>query len=334
MRASSPTTMQLDELVRQRAHRLGRKKPQVFSREWHRLLAEVVQTAGMPNPHATEADGREPMCFGYTRVSTEEQVKGLSLEAQRDQCEKFWNDRLRNQGVGWGGVIADEGQSAFKLRLLDRQNGRKLPTLLKAGDHLVIPMFDRAFRSMQDMVNTLPCFRVMQVHLHILDFPFDLDTASGTMMLQVRCAFAEFESRIRSERIKAAMRVVRHQGRIAGRHRRFGYKIVGRGARAHYVPDWEVRRVMLYIVDLYEKEGITNWHEISRRVHEYLTGRPPLRTTATYMESAWEPRQWTWQRCQRAYEAYHKICQTEGRDWVDRLRATPPDLLTPEENPR
>lgn len=329
MRATSPTTLQLDELVRQRAHELGRKKPHIFSREWHRMLGELIQAAGLPPDRPSGAD-RGPICIGYSRVSTEEQVKGLSLEAQRDQCEKFWRDRLQQQGVEWGGIIADEGQSAFKLRLLDRQNGRKLPTLLRPGDHLVIPMFDRAFRSMKDMVNTMPCFRVMQVHLHILDFPFDLDSASGVMMLQIRCAFAEFESRIRSERIKAAMSVARHHGRIAGRHRKFGYKIVGKGARAHYVPDWEVRQVMLYIVDLYEKEGITNWHEVSRRVYEHLTGYPPPQTSR-YRDSAFVRRQWTWQRCQRAYEAYHRICETEGRDWVDRLRATPPELLTPKE---
>ena len=58
-------------------------------------------------------------------------------------------------------------------------------------------------------------------------------------------AAAEWESRIKGERIKAALAIRMGQGRSVSRTDRPkpGYRLIGEGARRRYVPDWHQRAV-------------------------------------------------------------------------------------------
>ena len=60
-----------------------------------------------------------------------------------------------------------------------------------------------------------------------------------------RSAAAEWESRIKSERIKAALAIRKGQGRSVSRTERPkpGCRLIGEGARRRYVPDWDQRAV-------------------------------------------------------------------------------------------
>jgi len=115
--------------------------------------------------------------------------------------------------VTWANFMADEAVSAFKRPLLRRPHGRKFVTVAKPGDHIVVTRFDRCFRSMLDFVNTFRLLEPRGIILHILDAPGDPGTANGRAMLQMLCVFAEWSSRITSERNQAVVGILRQQGR-------------------------------------------------------------------------------------------------------------------------
>jgi len=144
--------------------------------------------------------------YGYIRVSTAHQAQsGLSLDAQYDAIKKYYEYlRQSNPGLEWGGVVTDDGESAFKKKLLARRGGRRLVGMLAEGDHVAFARLDRGFRNLQDMVSTLALWKAVGVKVHFLDIGIDTSTAVGELMLNVIGAIAQFESKLRSERLHAA----------------------------------------------------------------------------------------------------------------------------------
>ena len=123
-----------------------------------------------------------PNAYGYIRVSKpEEETLGVSLPAQEQQCRQFHDRQLARKGVHWAELLVDDGVSAFKKPLPRRKEGGKLISqLLQPGDHLIVTKFDRAFRNMADFVHCFQFFESREIHLHLLDCPFEYTTASGT----------------------------------------------------------------------------------------------------------------------------------------------------------
>ena len=53
-----------------------------------------------------------PNAFAYIRVSHPEQVEsGLSLEAQEQDCQRYWARLLQPKHIAWAKLIADEAVS-------------------------------------------------------------------------------------------------------------------------------------------------------------------------------------------------------------------------------
>jgi len=260
--------------------------------------------------------------YGYIRVSKEEQAEsGLSVEAQEQTARGFWERSLKAKGLEWGSFWADEGVSAFSRPLLRRPNGQKFVTVARPGDHIVVTRFDRCFRSMLDFVNTFRLLDTTGIVLHILDAPGDPATANGRAMLQMLCVFAEWESRVKSERVKAAMVILRQQGKHTGGKAPWGYKVVGRkrdrdkgipGDR-RLQPDWEERALMLEIVRLRDLERIPCWETIAVRMRQMQRDarRAGLDNPALFR------REWSWESCQRAYAAFWTVLvEKEGTSWI------------------
>jgi len=260
--------------------------------------------------------------YGYIRVSKEEQAEsGLSLEAQEQTARGFWERSLKPKGLEWGGFWADEAVSAFSRPLLRRPNGQKFVTVARPGDHIVVTRFDRCFRSMLDFVNTFRLLDTTGIVLHILDAPGDPDTANGRAMLQMLCIFAEWESRVKSERVKAALAILRQQGKHTGGKPPWGYKVVGRkrdrdkgtpGDR-RLTADWEERALMLEIVRLRDVERIPCWETIAVRMRQMQRDarRAGVDNPALFR------REWSWESCQRAYAAFWTVLVAkEGANWI------------------
>jgi hypothetical protein len=217
--------------------------------------------------------------------------------------------------------MADEAVSAFKKPVFRRPQGQLLLRNLQCGDHLIITRFDRVFRSMEDFITAYKLLQTRGVMIHILDAPGDPNTANGRAMLQMLCVFAEWQSRVKSERVKAAMVILRQQRKHTGGKPPWGYKVVGpRSNRAKGVkgnrrlePDWEERALMLEIVRLRDLERIPCWETIAARMRQMQRDarRAGLDNAALFR------REWSWESCQRAYAAFWTVLVAkEGTSWI------------------
>jgi putative DNA-invertase from lambdoid prophage Rac len=251
-----------------------------------------------------------PSAFAYIRVSHPEQVEsGLSLEAQEQDCQKYWARLLQPRQIAWAKLIADEAVSAFKHPLAKRRGGRELLASVRRGDHVIMTRFDRAFRSMRDFLNTYSAFENLGVTLHLMDAPWDYGTANGRAMLQLMAVFAEWSSRIASERIKAAQAILRQQGRPTGGRRPFGYRVVGENGQRLLQPDWTERAILLEIVRAVEIQGIAAWDKLSRIAQRAADRVYPISPDSPR-------RNWTENTVRRAVDGFWRVARTDGVDWI------------------
>ncbi len=149
--------------------------------------------------------------IAYIRVSTSEQgISGLGLEAQRQAIQaaaahRHW--RLT--------FIEDTGSG----KDLNRPGLTAALASLRAGQAagLVIAKLDRLSRSLIDFAALMDRARREGWALVSLDLGVDTSTPQGEMLANVMATFAQFERRLISERTKAALAVLRAQGRQLGR---------------------------------------------------------------------------------------------------------------------
>lgn len=163
--------------------------------------------------------------IGYIRVSTQEQANsGLSLESQRQRIEDYC--KLRDLELVE--ILSDEGVSGGK-NLATRPGGAKVVEWVKTKTigAVVITKLDRAFRRAADCLNTIEPWLRRGCTLHILDLggnAIDTSTAAGKFMLTTLAAAAEMERGFISERTKAALDIMKQQGKIRSRHIPYGYE--------------------------------------------------------------------------------------------------------------
>lgn len=171
----------------------------------------------------TKADRPEtmqPLMFGYTRVSTEEQAETRNgLEAQRQTIDTTAEHR------GWTVEhFADEGVSGKAI-------GPKLAEVLQLlasgqGDGLVVAKLDRLSRSIVNAANIIESAQAQGWSLVILDLGVDLTTAAGRMMAMNLVNFAQYERELISERTKAALAAKKRRGERIGRPRAASASVV------------------------------------------------------------------------------------------------------------
>jgi DNA invertase Pin-like site-specific DNA recombinase len=251
-----------------------------------------------------------PKPYAYIRVSHPEQVEsGLSLEAQEQDCQRYWARLLRPKQIAWAKLIADEAVSAFKRPLANRKGGRELLASVRRGDHVIMTRFDRAFRSMRDFLETYTLFEKTGITLHLMDAPWDYSSANGRAMLQLMAVFAEWSSRIASERIKAAQAILRQQGRPTGGRRPFGYRVVVQDGQGLLQPDWTERAILLEIIRAVEIQGIVAWDKVSR-----IAQRVADRVYAASPDAL--RRNWTENSVRRAVDGFWRLARTDGVDWI------------------
>lgn len=117
----------------------------------------------------------------YARVSTADQT----LDHQRSQAEKA--------GFALDQVVADHGVSGVTKPLREREQGRRLHDMLRAGDTLVVRWLDRLGRNYADVTDTIREFmrRGVVVRTVINGMVFDGAT-SDPMQQAVRDALIAF----------------------------------------------------------------------------------------------------------------------------------------------
>ncbi len=180
---------------------------------------------------------RSGQVYGYSRVSTDRQIDGTSIDEQKRRI----HGAAAMLGSGEPIIYSDAGVSG-SIALNKRPQGQQLLAALRPGDTVVAPKLDRMFRDTTDALMQARALGEMGVNLVLLDLGTDSVTATngrGTRKLLFTCmaAFADFErdrTRERNLEGKAALRAARI---VCGQHsalrfqRRQGGTVLARGSQ-------------------------------------------------------------------------------------------------------
>jgi DNA invertase Pin-like site-specific DNA recombinase len=189
-----------------------------------------------------------PIAYGYTRVSTQDQAdRGLSLEAQKQEIERYYQYLLAPKGVAWGGLFVDPAVSGNTL-FGEREAGGRLNTTLEQGDHVIMAKLDRGFRRTDDCCNMVNLWKARGITVHIRDLNLDTSTPTGDMVIKILSIVAEWERRRIGERTAAAVKLARQNGKAANGFAGYGFKYVGVKGHKRRVEDLDERATMKSIV--------------------------------------------------------------------------------------
>lgn len=163
----------------------------------------------------------------YLRVSTLEQLKGVSLDAQEERLRAYC--QMNGLDVRPGDVIREEGVSA-SVPLHKRPGGARLLGRISDGVTNVVALkLDRVFRDAEDALRQTKAWDREGVVLHLIDMGgASLNTASamGRMLLTTMAGFAELERNLISERTALSL-AHKRQHRQKFNHPPFGFDVVG-----------------------------------------------------------------------------------------------------------
>ena len=151
------------------------------------------------------------MIMGYTRVSTEEQRGGVSLDAQIKQIRLYAELNHLTPVV----LVTDEGISAKNL---NRPGVQEVLRTAKLGElqHVIIYRLDRMFRDARDALNANKLFEQKGAILHSVTERLDTSTPAGKLYFTLVAAFAEMERNMISARTKEALAHIRAEGKRVG----------------------------------------------------------------------------------------------------------------------
>jgi site-specific DNA recombinase len=172
---------------------------------------------------------------GYTRVSTDEQVEGFSLDSQKERIDAF----CKSQDWQIYDYYTDEGYSAKDL---SRPGMEALLNAAKAKkfEAVVFYRLDRFSRRAVDVLRLVDeIFDPNGIILRSVTEPFDTATHAGRMMLTMLVAFSQYERESIAERTKINLRYKAGRGEWSGK-RPFGYDI---GENKRLIPNPDSRYV-------------------------------------------------------------------------------------------
>jgi DNA invertase Pin-like site-specific DNA recombinase len=148
----------------------------------------------------------------YTRVSTRAQADKHGTAYQRDALERMAEAR------GWRvvRVHADEGYSGRKA---SRPALDEMMLAVRRGevDLVAVWRWDRLFRSLRHMVETLQELEARNVDLVSHQEGTDTSTPLGRAMFQIAAAMSELEAALARERVQAGVDAARARGVRLGR---------------------------------------------------------------------------------------------------------------------
>ena len=145
----------------------------------------------------------------YTRVSTAEQTKNLSLSTQRSACKSYCRDHGH-------AVVAEFVEAGESAKTTDRPELRRL--LEYCGDRkhdvgvLVVYNLSRLARNVGDHATLRVFLAKAGIKIRSVNEQVD-DTAVGLLMENIISSFAQFENDSKAERTKAGMIAALKNGR-------------------------------------------------------------------------------------------------------------------------
>lgn len=163
--------------------------------------------------------------YGYVRVSTLTQAReGESLEAQRRQVTSYAVSK--GFELPETNVFVEAGVSG-STEFQDRPEGAKLFDVVRAGDLVIFPKLDRAFRNTRNALNVLHELKGRGVSVHFIDLGGDVTgNGVGAIVFTILSAFATFERERIATRIREVKQLKKAQGKFTGGRRAYGYDVV------------------------------------------------------------------------------------------------------------
>ena len=132
----------------------------------------------------------------YTRVSSDEQVKGTSLESQEEQCRRY----CEQKGIEVVGLFRDEGESAKTIKRTEFLRALEFLRVNKGKiEAFVVLRLDRFARNAEDHFAVRKILTDYGVALHSVTEPIGAGPAEK-FIETVLAGAAEFENAIRRQR--------------------------------------------------------------------------------------------------------------------------------------
>lgn len=170
-------------------------------------------------------------CYLYTRVSTEIQIDGYSLEAQKNRLRR----EAAHRGMKVVGEYSDEGKSGKNIT--GRPEFQQMLKDIKAGkddvDYVLVFKLSRFGRNAADTLSSLQYMEDYGVNLLCVEDGIDSAGAAGKLMISVLAAVAEIERENIREQTMEGRKQKARDGRWNGGFAPYGYKLVAKdGERA------------------------------------------------------------------------------------------------------
>lgn len=146
------------------------------------------------------------MRIGYARVSTDDQVLDLQLDA------------LRGHGIE---TIYQEHASGKSTARPELDNCLKA---LRAGDTLVVWRLDRLGRNLADLVQIVTSLEARGVGFESLSEQINTTSTAGKLVFHIFASLAEFERNLIRERTVAGLKAARARGKNGGRPKKLSEK--------------------------------------------------------------------------------------------------------------
>lgn len=166
--------------------------------------------------------------YGYTRVSTEDQIENTSLEDQARQIQGI----ALTHNLELTYIYEEKGVSGA-VPLLRREEGCKL-AFLRQGDTVIVSKLDRMFRDARDALNVIGDWEDAGINLIINGYGnvMDKSNPNGRFMLEIMAVFSGEERRRIRERVLAGRKAKKEAGGHVGGNPPFGYDKIGSGRNA------------------------------------------------------------------------------------------------------
>ncbi len=188
-------------------------------------------------------------CVLYSRVSTEMQVDGYSLEGQKNSLKRF-AEREEMQVVriyedaGKSGKSI-EGRPDFKQMLSDIKEGLEI-------DYILVYKLSRFGRNAADILNSLEFVQSYGVNLLCIEEGIDSSQTSGKLLISVLSAVAEIERENILEQTMNGRREKARQGKWNGGPAPYGYVLKN---ETLYIDEQE-SKIVKFIFDKYVNSNL------------------------------------------------------------------------------
>lgn len=185
-------------------------------------------------------------CYIYTRVSTELQIDGYSLEAQKERLKR----EAKHRGMQIVGEYSDEGKSGKNIN--GRPEFKQMLADIKSSkddvDYVLVFKLSRFGRNAADTLNSLQYMEDYGVNLLCVEDGIDSAGAAGKLIISVLASVAEIERSNIQEQTMAGRKQKARDGKWNGGFAPYGYKLVdkeGEKAKVLVINEEEAELVRL-----------------------------------------------------------------------------------------